>query len=513
MFKELKNDALAGFSVFLLALPLCLGIAIASQVPPIAGILSAIVGGLVASFFGSARLSIKGPAAGLIVIVIGAVTQLGGGDLQLGYERMLAVGVVAAFIQVLIGLSRKAIIAEIMPPSVIHGMLAAIGIIIISQQLYVMMGLTPIKAKPLELLFKLPFAIENVNPIIFALGALSFMIAIIWPLIKKIAFIPSTIIILLVMIPLSLYFNISTGHTYYLMNQQYELGSHFLINIPDNILGALAFPDFSVIFTPLSLKYIIMFVLVGSIESLLTVCAIKSITPNAHGSDLNKDLCATGIGNLVSSFIGGLPMISEIVRSKANIDYGATSVRSNFFHGLFMLLAVILFPTIMDLIPLSALAALLVFVGLKLASPSQFIHAYKAGKTQLALFSVTLLTTLVTDLLIGVTVGIILKLIIHIARGNKLIDLFSPITTLKKIGDTMHIVIDGPLTFLGYLQLKTIITKASKENTYVIIDFNAITYLDYTVFNKIQTLPNELKNVIISIEENQQLSHFYHKKN
>lgn len=492
MLKQLKNDLLAGFSVFLLALPLCLGIAIASGFPPVAGILSAIVGGLIASFFGGARLSIKGPAAGLIVIALGAVTQL-------GYECTLAVGVVAACIQILIGVSRKAIIAEVMPPSVIHGMLAAIGIIIVSQQAYVMMGLTG-SGKPLQLLWNLPWAIKDANLIVFGLGLLALMIAIIWPFIKKIAFIPSTIVILFVTIPLSLYFNLNIT--------QPEL----LINIPSNIVGALAFPDFSLILSPMSIKYIIMFALVGSIESLLTVCAIDSITPHSHPSDLNKDLRAVGIGNLVSSLIGGLPMISEIVRSKANIDYGATSIRANFFHGLLMLIAVILFPSLMNLIPLSALAALLVFVGLKLAAPTQFIHAYTVGKDQLAIFLVTLFVTLLSDLLIGVLAGILLKLIIHIASGNDLIKLFSPITTVQKSDDTIHIHIDGPLTFLGYLKLKNIIAQASNESAHIIVDLNAITYLDYTVFNKIQTLSDEFEGVQISIEGNQELSHFYRER-
>ncbi|MFA6037146.1 MAG: SulP family inorganic anion transporter [Legionellales bacterium] len=490
---QLKNDVFAGFSVFLLALPLCLGIALASGFPAVSGILSAIVGGLIASFFGGAQLSIKGPAAGLIVIALGAITQL-------GYEATLAVGVVAACIQILIGVTRKAIIAEVMPPAVIHGMLAAIGIIIVSQQAYVMMGLTPEHAKPLELLWNLPFAIGDANPIIFGLGVLALVIAIIWPLLKKVAFIPSTIVILLITIPLSLYFNLNITDP------------ELLINIPSNILGALAFPDFSMILSPISIKYIIMFALVGSIESLLTVCAIDSIARQTHHSDLNKDLRAVGMGNLASSLIGGLPMISEIVRSKANIDYGATSIRANFFHGLFMLIAVIIFPSVMNLIPLSALAALLIFVGLKLAAPTQFVHAYTVGKDQLAIFLVTLFVTLFTDLLIGVLTGVILKLVIHMARGNNLMQLFSPITTVQKSDDTIHIIIDGPLTFLGYMKLRNIIAKASKEASHIIVDLDAITYLDYTVFNKIQTLPNEFEGVQISIEGNQELSHFYRER-
>lgn len=486
-FKHLKNDVMAGLSVFFLALPLCLGIALASHFPPVAGILSAIVGGLIASFCGGAKLSIKGPAAGLIVIILGAVTEL-------GYEQTLAVGAIAALIQILIGLSRKAIIAEAMPPSVIHGMLAAIGVIIVSKQAYVMLGVAALPAGPIASLLHLPFELPHANPIIFGIGLLALLISVVWPWIKTLRFIPSPIIILLLVIPLSLFFNLSPD---------------FLINLPHNILGAITLPDFSNILSLVSLKYIIMLALVGSIESLLTVCALDSITPHARASDLNRDLCAVGVGNLVSASIGGLPMISEIVRSKANVDYGATSLRANFFHGLFMLIAVMLFPTVLNLIPLSALAALLIFVGIKLAAPEQFSHAYAVGKDQFAIFLTTFIVTLATDLLIGVVAGIMLKLIIHIARGNRLMKLFSPTISIKTVQEVARIEIDGPLTFLSYLKLKQAIKEASQHSSRIILSLKAVTYLDHTVFQKFQTLPHEFKHVTITIEENQELVRLY----
>lgn len=507
--KDFRQNVIAGFSVFLLALPLCLGIALASNFPPVAGILTAIVGGLIASWFGGAQLSIKGPAAGLIAIVLAAVQDLGGGDLQLGYERTLAVGVVVSIIQIIIGVSRKAIIAEVMPPAVIHGMLAAIGVIIVAKQSYVLMGIPADGKGPLHLLMQLPLVIRHANPAIFGIGLMSLFIAIVWPLIKQIKFIPSSIVILCVVIPISLYFDLANPHSYTLLDHTYSLGPNFLIKVPTHLLNAMTFPDFSIIFSPLSLKYIFTLALVGSIESLLTVCAVDTMTSQDKSSDLNHDLSALGIGNLVSSLIGGLPMISEIVRSKANIDYGATSFLSNFFHGLFMLLAVIFIPGVINTIPLSALAALLVFIGWRLASPKEFIHMYQVGKDQFALFLATLFTTLMTDLLIGVIVGVMLKIILLLVRGNGLMQLFRPNITIKKIKDVTYLAIEGPFTFAGYLKFKTALMKARKESKHIVIDLDAVTYLDHTVLMKLKRLEKEFTDIKLVIEENQQLVQLY----
>lgn len=509
MTSNIKDDIVAGFSVFLLALPLCLGIAIASNCPPSSGILSAIVGGILASFLGGAQLSIKGPAAGLIVITLGAVSQLGDGDLMLGYERTLAVGVAAAILQILIALMRKAVFAEIMPPSVIQGMLAAIGVIIISKQAYVMMGVSPVGSGPLEFLAYLPTGILHLNPIIFGLGILSFFIVFIWPMMKKISFIPSSIVILLSVIPLSIYFNLSSDHDYSFLGTTYSVSPSLLINLPMNFLDAIHFPDFSVFFTLTSMKYVLMFALIGSIESLLTVCAVDTMAPHAAPSDLNKDLRAVGISNLVSALIGGLPMISEIVRSKANIDYGASSSKANFFHGLFLFMAVILLPSLMNLIPLSALAALLIFVGLKLASPKEFVHTYEVGKDQFVIFLTTFIVTLVVDLLAGVAAGVLLKLGIHISRGNNLKELFNPSITIKKSKDRTYIQVEGPLTFVSYLKLKKMIMSAARDTNPIMVNLDTVTYLDHTVLKKLKTLGNEVENVTITIEENQDLVSLY----
>lgn len=490
-FSKIKNDFVSGFSVFLLALPLCLGIAMASQFPPIAGVFTAIVGGVVSTFLGSTRLSIKGPAAGLIVIVLGSVMELGGGDPVLGYKRTLAVGCVAAVIQILIALFRKAVVAEIMPPSVIHGMLAAIGVIIISKQAHVMMGVAPIAKKPLMLLTEIPHSFMEANPAIILIGISSFLIALLWPKIKKLSFVPGSIVVLSLSVALSLIFDVSHEHQYEFYRHSYNLDSHFLINLPGSIWQAVTLPDFSIITSVGSIKYIIMFALVGSIESLLTVCAIDAIDPEKKQSDLNKDLFAVGVGNLISSFVGGLPMISEIVRSKANIDYGAKTRLSNFFHGLLLLLSILLIPNLIQLVPLAALAALLVFTGLRLASPKEFVHVYHIGKDQFFLFFTTFMITLLEDLLLGVAVGILLKIVLHILRSKTVKGVFVLSATKQNKGDYDAIEVKGPLTFIHYLKLKKMLSENLANKRKVVVDLSHATLVDHAIMDKLQYLKNE----------------------
>ena len=500
-----KNDLIAGFSVFLLALPLCLGIAMASDFPPIAGIITAIVGGLISSFVGSARLSIKGPAAGLIVITLGSVHELGQGDLILGYKLTLAVGVVAAVFQILISIWKKAVIAEIMPTSVIHGMLAAIGVIIVSKQVHVMMGTQPTSKTPFSLLSEVPQSLSSANPKIFLIGALALVICFVWPKLKKTALVPASIVILIAAIALSFYFNIQKEQTYTFNGQSYALGTSYLISLPKQILSAITLPNFSQITSLTSIKYIVMFTLVGSIESLLTVCAIDTIDPQKKKSDLNKDLMAVGVGNLISSTIGGLPMISEIVRSKANIDYGAKTSFSNFFHGLLLLCSILFIPDLIQTIPLTALAALLVFTGLRLASYKEFSHAYKIGKDQFLLFTTTLAVTLAFDLLIGVAAGILLKLIIHLIRAKNLKSLFRIKLQIHNNSTNQTIAIQGPFVFTHILELKQLIKQSLENDKKLILDLNRASFIDHTMLEKLKTLKQELTSNQLEIIGTEQL--------
>lgn len=263
----------------------------------------------------------------------------------------------------------------------------------------------------------------------------------------------------------------------------------------------------------MSLKYILLFAVIGSIESVLTVCAIDSLGTQKAPSNLNRDLSVLGIGNVVSSFIGGLPMISEIVRSKANMDYGAVSIKANFFHGMFMFIAALLLPNVMNYIPLAALAALLIAVGIKLASPKEFIHAYKVGKDQFCIFLITCFITLTVDLLAGVLAGIGIKFLLHVFRERNLKNLFFPIITIESQRDVVSIRVEGALTFISYLKLKKkliqAINEAENQAKSFTIDLSLTTFLDHTVLNKLKNIHKEFHQVSITIADNQELVPFY----
>lgn len=494
-----KSDLVSGFLVFLIALPLSLGIAMASGFPPIAGVTTAIVGGLVVSWVGSARLTIKGPAAGLIVIALGAVHDLGGGDAVLGYRRALAVGAIAAVLQIVLALFRAGSLGDMFPSSVVHGMLAAIGVIIVSKQIHTVMGVTPQPGGPLELLATVPDSLTHLNPEIFVIGVLSLIILLGLPHVpwKPLRKLPAPMVVLALAIPLAIVFGLSREHTYQIGGAVYELGPRFLVQLPGDLRDAFAFPDFSVIGSGASIKYVVMFALVGSVESLLSVKAVDSLDPAHHESDLNKDLLATGVGNLICAFIGGLPMISEIVRSSANISAGARSERSNFFHGAFLLVFVAALPMVLQQIPLAALAAMLVYTGLRLGSPTEFRRTYRIGGEQLLIFVVTFLITLATDLLIGVGAGIAAKVFIHLKNGAPLRSLFVSAIEEERDGDTMILHVGGSAVFTNYLALRSALDRARDGDMSVIVDFRDAALVDHTVMEKLDHLIHEGRPIAI----------------
>ena len=482
-----KTDIGSGFLVFLIALPLSLGISMASGFPPTAGILTAVIGGLLVSFLGSARLTIKGPAAGLIVVVLGAVMELGAGDNVLGYKRALAVGVVAGLIQIVFALTKAGVVGDMMPSSVVHGMLAAIGVIIISKQTHVALGVTPEGKEPLHLLAEIPHSILNLNPEVCLIGLISLVILFGLPLVKIpwLRRVPGPMVVLLAAIPLGLFFDLEHEHNYHLSNHLFHVGPAFLIRLPGSLASTIAFPDFSAIFSMTSIKYIVMFSLVGSIESLLSVSAVDAMDPEKRTSDMNRDLLALGVGNTVAAALGGLPMISEIVRSRANIDNGAKSHLSNFFHGLFLLLSLALIPSVLQKIPLAALAGMLIYTGFRLASPKEFAHVYRIGAEQLLLFVTTMLVTLATDLLVGVGVGLALKAALHVKNGARLSTLFKAIVKEEWNGEELILRVHEAAVFTNYLGLKRRLLRVDAGVRTVVIDFENAWVVDHTVLDKL----------------------------
>lgn len=503
-------DFKAGFLVFLIALPLSLGIAMASGFPPVAGILTAIVGGTVASLFGSARLTIKGPAAGLIVIALGSVQELGGGDMVLGYKRALAVGVVAALIQIGFAFFRMATAGLLMAPSVVHGMLAAIGVIIIAKQSHVMLGVTPAAHEPLPLLAEIPHSVAHANPEIALIGGLSLLILfgvarVKHPMVRNV---PGPLLVLIVAVPIGLYFDLDHTHTFTFMHHLVSVGPEFLLRLPGSLLDAVAFPDFSVITSAVSIKYVIMFALIGTIESTLTVLAVDSLDPAKKSSNLNRDLLAVGCGNLVAASIGGLPMISEIVRSKLNVDSGATTARANFAHGVFLLVFVTFLPGLLSEIPLAALAAMLVFTGIRLASLGEVLHMKKIGIDQLAIFLTTLIVTLATDLLLGVVVGMTFKIVLHVSRGAPLKSLVSSQIEVRQSADgtQAQIFLHKTAIFSNLLGLRRTIAALPESTTCVIVNLSNVNVVDHTFLSRLHAMSEEWKNMTLRLVGDEHLS-------
>jgi MFS superfamily sulfate permease-like transporter len=493
--KNWKSDVVSGFLVFLIALPLCLGIAMASGFPPVSGILTAVIGGVISSWLGSARLTIKGPAAGLIVIALGAVTELGGGDGQLGYRRALATIVVAAVMQILFAVLRTGKLGDFFPSSVVHGMLAAIGVIICSKQLHTVLGVAPKAKAPLPLLAELPRSLTHLNPKIAFIGIVSLVLlfghAALARRVTLLKRVPAPLLVLLFAVPTGIAFDLDHEHTFTFAQGVFAAGPKFLVNLPGNLLSAITFPDFSAVFSAASLKYIAMFALVGSIESLLSAKAVDMLDPRKRRSDLDKDLLATGTGNLLAGLLGGLPMISEIVRSSANIGYGAKSRLSNFFHGLFLLLFVALAPMLIHRIPLAALAAMLIFTGVRLASPSQFVKTFRIGAEQLVIFTFTLGVTLATDLLVGVASGIVLKMVVHLINGASLTGLFRPEIEERKRGDGRVVLcVRGAAAFTNFLKIKKRLAHHAQAQ-HVEVDLTEAKLVDHTTMERLHELEEE----------------------
>jgi MFS superfamily sulfate permease-like transporter len=262
------------------------------------------------------------------------------------------------------------------------------------------------------------------------------------------------------------------------------------VNLPASLLAAVTTPDWSQLATATSIKYVVMFTLVGSLESLLSAKAVDLLDPQHRRSNLDRDLLATGGGNLVASLIGGIPMISEIVRSSANIAYGAQSRRSNFFHGLFLLLFVAFVPGLIHRIPLAALAAMLIATGLRLASPSEFARTFRIGTEQLAVFTVTLLVTLATDLLVGVGAGIATKLVLHVKNGAPLSSLFGPEIDHAIEGDRAIVTVRHSAVFSNYLSLSRRLAEL-QGHAVVLVDLGDTHLVDHTVMEKLHHLADE----------------------
>lgn len=482
-----RTDIVSGFVVFLIALPLCLGISLASGAPPMAGIFSGIVGGIFVSLFSGSHLTINGPAAGLIAVVLNSIFVLGGGDAKLGFELTLAAIVIAGAIQVLLGLSKAGNLTVYFPISVVHGMMAAIGIIIISKQFYVALGITPNAKTILGLLLEIPSSIVNVNPEVAIIGLSAIVIIGILtkiknPTLKKL---PAPLVAVLVGIILGFVFDLADEHSYSLLDHTYKIGPEKLVNLPNHIYEGLSFPNFSRWKDGIFWVMVVTIALIASIESLLTATAVDNNDPYRRKSNMDQELVAKGFGNFLLGWIGGLPIIAEVVRSSANMENGAKTRWSNFFHGIFLLLFIVLLPELIHRIPLASLAGILIMVGLRLASPHVFQETYEKGWDQIVIFLVTVVVTIVEDLLVGVFCGIVTAILIQMYFGVSFRYIFVADITKKSENKIHTLDVKHALLFSNMISLKLLLRKIAPgervdlkfDENVKMIGFSAIEFL------------------------------------
>lgn len=420
MFKTIKNDLPASIVVFFVALPLCLGIALASGAPLFSGLIAGIVGGIVVGAISGSKIGVSGPAAGLAAIVLTAIGTLG------SYENFLVAVVLGGIIQLIFGFLKAGIIGYYFPSSVIKGMLTGIGLIIILKQIPHFFGYDPdpsgdfafFQVDGENTFSELLKTINNISLGSTIIGFIGLGVLLLWNnvLSKKGKFFQLVQGPLVAVIAGIVYFVVTQS------NSTYAIDASHLVSVPvpenlDSFLGQFSFPNFSAITNPEIWIVAFTIALVASLETLLCVEATDKLDPNKNVTPTNKELLAQGTGNIISGLIGGLPITQVIVRSSANIQSGGRSKISAIIHGFFLLFAVILIPRLINKIPLSVLAAILLIVGYKLAKPALFKKMYESGWKQFIPFTVTVFGIVFTDLLVGIGMGLAVGIVVILIKS------------------------------------------------------------------------------------------------
>lgn len=483
----IKENFPSGLVVFLVALPLCLGIALASGAPPLSGVIAGIVGGLVVGFLSNSNISVSGPAAGLTAIVLTAITDLG------AFELFLCAGIIAGLIQLILGFIRAGSISNYFPNNVIEGMLAAIGIIIILKQIPHALGFDKDYEGHQSIFdnglnfgyFAELFGAIHPGAIIVTLVSVAILIA--WDkihVLKRIKMLPGALVAVVAGILLNELFKM-TGSSLAIAPQH-------LVSLPvpqslDDFKNLVTLPDFNGFTNPKVWIVGATIAIVASIETLLCIEASDRLDKQRRITDTNLELKAQGIGNLISAFIGGLPMTSVVVRSSANANAGATSKSSAIIHGILLLICVLSIPVLLNLIPLATLAAVLILVGYKLAKPATFKHFWHLGKFQFIPFVATVVAVVATDLLKGVGIGLAIS-IFYILQGNMKRAYY---LSREKLDDADEITIKlaEEVSFLNKAAIKKTL-KNVKPNSTVIIDARGTSYIATDVLEMIQDFAN-----------------------
>lgn len=518
LFSNLKHDFPASIVVFLVAIPLCLGIALASGAPLFSGVVAGIVGGIIVGALSGSSLGVSGPAAGLAVLVFEGIRELGTDangnfDMQAGFEAFLVAGLLAGIIQLILGFAKAGIIGYFFPSSVIRGMLAGIGVTLILKQIPHALGYDKnpegawdfYQVDGHNTLSEIIYSIQNLSPgaVIITLVSLAILLGWQRPFIQKnkiLALIPGPLLAVVVGVLINEWYKLGMP-TWYLGNESDVLESgqkvynNHLVKIdpadPDKpYFGLLVFPDFSVLSNARVYVIGITMAIVASLETLLSVEATDKLDPYKRTTPTNRELLAQGTGNVVSSLIGGLPVTQVIVRSTANVSSGGKTKMSAILHGIIMLVFVLLLPNILNMIPLSCLAAILLTVGYKLASVKLFKSIYINGKSQFIPFVVTILMIVFTNLLYGIVAGLVVAIAFILKRSYN-----TAVGTKTKESDDngKHIV---------RIEMGEIVSFFNKGNLHKQLDEvenGSKVILDCT---KTQTIDYDIKDIINDFKDN-----------
>jgi len=479
----LMKDLAAGLVVFLVALPLCLGIALASGAPMVAGIVSGVVGGLLVSWLSGSHTSVSGPAAGLVAVVLAQVAVLG------SYEAFLVAVILAGAIQVLLGALRAGFIAAFFPSSVIKGLLAAIGLILVLKQIPHAVGhdadpegdMGFLQVDGRNTLSELFSSLFDLDPGAMMVGLVSLGVLLAWDRSRlKKSLIPAPLVVVLLGVAANLVFK-ATGSSW-------AIGPAHLVQLPTvagigDFLRALPSPDLKAFGNPAIILAAVTIAVVASLETLLYLEAVDKLDPRKRVSPPNRELMAQGAGNIVSGLLGGLPVTSVIVRSSVNINAGAISRLSAFFHGALLCLLVLLAPRWLNEIPLASLAAVLIVTGLKLASPALFRQMWNEGRSQFVPFAVTVLAIVFTDLLVGVLIGLVtgLAFILHSNYRRPLLRFMERHVS----GDVLRIEFANQVSFLNRAALEQAFDSVPADG-HVVLDARNTDYIDPDILDLIE---------------------------
>ena len=482
-FSNIKHDAIAGVIVFLIALPLCLGIAQASGAPLFSGIVAGIVGGIVIGALSGSQLSVVGPAAGLTAIVLVAIADLG------AFDIFLCAVMVAGMVQLLLGFLRAGGIANYFPNSVIEGMLAGIGLTIILKQIPEAMGYDGEGHERMvdaDDGFTWDYITSSFNHIetgALVISIVGLGILMLWTLkpFKKLKLVPAGLMVVVLGVLINEFFKMQGSGLY--------LSNIHQVNLPiagsfSEFVGQFTLPDFSGFTNPKVWQTGVVIAVVATIETLLCIEATDKLDPLKRYTPTDRELKAHGIGNMISGLIGGLPMTSVIVRSSANINAGAKSKTSTILHGTLLLVCVGTIPLVLNMIPKASLAAILIFTGYKLCNPATFKHIYKeGGLTQFIPFVVTVVAVVSLDLLKGVGIGLMLSIIVLLYKNMRI-----PFFFRRTVGNNVELIemkLAQEVSFLNKAGIKMALDRLP-EGSKVIIDASDAEYIDYDVLELIK---------------------------